>query len=188
MDIDYSNYYWQNEKLRIRTANENDWETFYANCFDSQSRFLYEAELEPPRDSENAKEFWFQFLKMSSKNNSLNFTIEALDGKFIGNAYMFDIDERNGTFSIGIILDQKMRGQGFGTSAMSILLDYAFNERRLHKYNLYIVEGNTSSETMFKKLGCKHEGVVRETIFHQGKYLNEIHYGITADEFNKNFR
>ena len=53
------------------------------------------------------------------------------------------------------------------------------------KYNSFVVEGNIASETMLKKMGCKLEGIIRETIYHQGKYWNEIHYGITAEEFNK---
>jgi len=184
MNIDYSKYYWQNEKVKIRTANESDCENFYFNCFDSDARFLYEAELELPLNLDSAKEHWQQFLEASAKKNELNFTIETLDGKYAGSAYMYDINERHGNFNMGIILDRNMRGLGLGASAMLILLDYAFNERRLHKYNLYLVEGNVASEEMYIKLGCKREGIVRETIFHQGRYLNEIHYGITADEFN----
>lgn len=87
-----------------------------------------------------------------------------------------------------MIIDRKCRGKGYGTSTLRVIFDYAFNERQLHKYSSFVIEGNIGSEIMLKKIGCKHEGVVRETIYHQGRYWNEIHYGITADEFNDKWK
>ena len=184
MDIDFSRYYWQDEKIRIRKATVDDWETFYSNYYDSEARFFLDSEIELPRDPDNAKEHWRQYIERSSENNKFGFTIETYDGQFVGGASLNGVDERNGTFGLGLVIDRNLRGQGYGTRALRILFDYAFNERRLHKYNSFIIEGNIASETMLIKIGCKHEGVVRETIFHRGRYWNEVHYGITADEFN----
>jgi RimJ/RimL family protein N-acetyltransferase len=188
MKINYLNYYWQNEKVRLRRATADDWDIFYLNYYDSNARFFLDSEIELPRNEENAKEHWRGFMENTAKSNNFAFTIETVDGKNVGSAYLNSINERNGTFGVGMIIDRDCRGQGFGTAAMKIILDYAFNERRLHKYNSFVIEGNTASETMLVKLGCTHEGVVRETIFHEGKYWNEIHYGITADEFNMKWR
>ena len=91
-------------------------------------------------------------------------------------------------FGRGMIMDRSCRGQGYGTAATRILLDYAFNERRLHKYNTFVIDGNTMSETMMQKIGRKHEGTVRETVYHQGQYWNELHYGITAEEFDERWK
>jgi len=188
MRIDYTGYFWQDEKVRIRKATLEDWETFYMNYFDSDARFFLDNEIELPRDAENAKEHWRQFIERASGDKNFAFTIETHNGQYVGGAYLNSIDERNGTFGIGIVTDRTLRGQGYGTAIMRILLDYAFNERRLHKYNAFVVEGNIASETMLKKLGCVHEGVIRETIYHQGRYWNEIHYGITVNEFNEKWK
>jgi RimJ/RimL family protein N-acetyltransferase len=188
MKINYSNYYWQNEKVRLRRATADDWDIFYLNYYDSNARFFLDSEIELPRNEDNAKEHWRGFMENTAKSNNFAFTIETIDGKNVGGAYLNSINERNGTFGAGMIIDRDCRGQGFGTAAMKIILNYAFNERRLHKYNSFVIEGNTASETMLIKLGCTHEGVVRETIYHEGKYWNEIHYGITADEFNEKWR
>lgn len=63
------------------------------------------------------------------------FTIETFDGTNVGSANINSIDEKNGTFSIGMQIGMAFRGKGYGTTAMKILLDYAFNERRLNKFN-----------------------------------------------------
>jgi len=188
MKIDHSNYYWQNETVRLRRATIDDWDMFYLNYFDSDARFFLDSEIELPRDQESAKEHWRAFIENTEKSNNFAFTVETLNGEKVGGAYLNSIDERNGTFGVGIVIDRNCRGKGYGLSTMRIVLDYAFNERRLHKYNTFIIEGNIASETMMKKLGCKHEGVVRETIYHQGKYWSEVHYGMTADEFNEKWK
>ncbi|MFK7697763.1 GNAT family N-acetyltransferase [Paenibacillus sp. HJGM_3] len=63
------------------------------------------------------------------------FTIESLDGENVGGINLNSIDERNGTFSIGIRIDRDHRGKGYGTRAVHILLRFAFFERRLNKFN-----------------------------------------------------
>lgn len=45
-------------------------------------------------------------------------------------------------------INHDFRGKGYGTSALKLLLDYAFNERRLHKFNATLVDGNIASESM----------------------------------------
>ena len=181
--IDYSKYYWQNEKVRFRASKGTDWEEHFYNYFDSEARFLLESQIELPVDAgieeENSK-------KHTDYNNTgrIMFTIETLDGINVGGININSIDERNGTFGIGMQINRNYRGKGYGTSAMKILLDYAFNERRLHKYQGFVIEGNIASETMLIKLGCVKEGIIRGTTFHKGKYWNEIHYGLFAEEFN----
>jgi len=181
--INYSTYYWQNDLVRLREGKPEDWEESYYNCFDSPARFMLQSELElPPVETEHrqSSDEYAGF-----KTGRLMFAIETLDGINVGGINLNSIDERNGTFSIGMQIGRDYRGKGYGMAAMKIVLDYAFNERRLHKYYGYVVEGNIPSETMLKKLGCLQEGVRRDMIFHKGRYWNEIHYGLTAEEFNK---
>lgn len=54
------------------------------------------------------------------------FTIENLNGEYVGGVNLNSIDEKNGTFSIGVQVDRDHRGKGYGTRAINILLKYAF--------------------------------------------------------------
>lgn len=184
MKINYDTYYWQNELVRLRPTTVDDWDQFYLNYFDSPARFFLDSLIEIPLTEEGAKEVYSEFIENSKKKGRLNFIVETLEGLKVGGVGIFGIDERNGTFGIGMQIGRNYRGKGYGTAAMKLLLDYAFNERRLNKYHSFVIEGNVSSETMLKKLGCVKEGVIRGTTYHQGKYWNEIHYGLFADEFN----
>jgi RimJ/RimL family protein N-acetyltransferase len=69
---------------------------------------------------------------------------------------------------------------------MKILLKYAFLERRLNKFNDYVLEGNDASAKMLKKLGCIQEGVCRQAVYINGKYMDFILFGLTKDEFIEN--
>jgi RimJ/RimL family protein N-acetyltransferase len=188
-EIDFSKYFWQNDKVRIRPARMEDWKEHYLNLFDNDARFLLDSEIELPSDEPTAEQHWKNYLGDGfDKNGRIRLTIENLEGTNVGGYNLNGIDERNGTFGIGMQINGEFRGQGYGTAAMKILLDYAFNERRLHKYQGFVREGNIASETMLIKLGCVKEGVIRGTTFHKGKYWNEIHYGLFAEEFNKKWK
>ncbi|WP_136604837.1 GNAT family N-acetyltransferase [Paenibacillus dokdonensis] len=182
-EINYTHYFWQDEVLRLRSIQAEDWEGYYYNRFDTPARRLLECAVELPPTITEAKEFAESYSDFDSGNGRIMFTIESLQGENIGGINLNSIDERNGTFSIGIQVDQDYRGKGYGTRAVRILLRYAFFERRLHKFNDCVLEGNVPSATMMKKLGCVQEGIRREVIYTDGQYHNLILFGLTKNEF-----
>lgn len=182
-EIDYTDYFWQDEKVRLRAIQEEDWESCYISDFDTPARILLECAVELPPTILGAKKFVEDNANFTSTNGRIMFTIENLDGDSIGGINLNSINERNGTFSIGIVIDKEYRGKGYGTSAMKILLKYAFLERRLNKFNDYVLEGNVGSAQMMRKLGCIQEGVRRQVVYVNGKYLDFILFGLTKDEF-----
>jgi len=186
--ISYDNYYWQNELVRLRAGTFEDWEDAYVNMFDSKARFLLQEEMELPPVAEVVQENVREFAGFNEKTGRLMFTIETLDGIAVGGLNLNGIDERNGTFGIGIQVGIEYRGKGYGTASMRILLKYAFLERRLNKFNVWCVEGNVPAIAMMKKLGCTQEGVRRQIIYSDGRYLDGILFGLTKDEFIENER
>ncbi len=185
--ISYDNYYWQNELVRLRAGTFEDWEDAYPNYFDSKARFLLQEEIELPPVPATVEEVK-KSAELDKEIGRLGFTIETLDGIAVGGLNLDSINERNGTFHIGIHVWVGYRGKGYGTAAMRILLKYAFLERRLNKFNVWCVEGNVASITMMKKLGCVQEGVRRQIIYSGGRYLDGILFGLTKDEFVDNER
>ncbi len=182
-EIDYSQYFWQDDKIRLRALREEDWEDHYYNRFDTPARRLLECAVELPPTHVEAKSFTENFSDFSLTKGRIMFTIVNMDGENVGGVNLNSIDERNGTFSIGIQIDRDHRGKGYGTRAVRILLKYAFFERRLNKFNDSVLEGNEPSAAMMRKLGCIQEGVRRQVIYTDGKYQDMILFGLTKDEF-----
>lgn len=178
----YENYYWQNDKIRLRLWEPKDREEVYKNDLDSECMALVQEEIcLPPKK-----------VKMDLEGNSAepnigapSFTIIDLDENYVGHIHFNYINERHGTFSLGLIISKEQRGKGYGKSAMLILLEYAFNERRLHKFDGYCYDENVGSAKMMESLGCKREGISRECVYMNGKYHDRILYGMTADEYRK---
>jgi len=182
-NIDYSDYYWQDDEVRLRAIQAEDWESYYSSGFDTPARRLLECTIELPPTISDAKKFAENNADFSLANQRIMFTIETLNGESIGGINLNSIDERNGTFSIGIVIDKQHRAKGYGTRAMNILLKYAFMERRLHKFNDCVLEGNEGSARMMKKLGCLQEGVRRQVVYINGQHLDLVLFGLTKDEF-----
>ena len=186
--ISYDNYFWQNELVRLRACTPEDWEAGYPSMFDSPARFFLEETLELPPVIATMQEQFKTWANFSKETGMLMFTIETLKGKAVGGLNLYMINERHGTFCIGIQVFVGERGKGYGTAAMRILLRYAFLERRLHKFNSGWIEGNVGSEKMHKKLGCIQEGQLRQMTYHEGRYYDWIRVGLTKDEFIENER
>lgn len=185
-EIIYENYFWQGNTIRLRALKLEDKDEHYYNRFDTPARLLVNYEVELPPTNDECSKFADKYKDFESGTGRLMFTIESLDGENIGAVNINSIDERNGTFSIGMQIDRDFRGKGYGTDAMRILLRYAFLERRLNKFNVSVLEVNIGSATMMKKLGCKQEGIRRQVVYTNGKYLNETFFGLTKDEFIEN--
>ena len=183
-EINYANYFWQNELVRLRASSENDWEMHYYNQFDTPARLLLNYEVELPPTEQKSKESTNAFIDFNLSRGRIMFSIETLDGIPIGGVNINSIDERNGTFSVGMQIDRDHRGKGYGTAAMKIVFTYAFNERRLNKYYGSTLENNVGSQTMLKKLGCKQEGIRKQMVYSGGKFYDEVLFGLTKDEFD----
>lgn len=182
-EIDYSHYFWQDEEIRLRAIQAEDWEGHYINRFDTPARRLLECTVELPPTIAEATNFAETYAGFPTDNRRIMFTIENRNTENVGGVNLNSIDEKNGTFSIGIQIDRDHRGKGYGTRSMTILLKYAFFERRLNKFNDYVLEGNEASAQMMKKLGCVQEGVRRKVIYTDGQYKDLILFGLTKDEF-----
>ena len=172
--ISYENYYWQNEAVKLRALKFEDWENDFPNYFDSSARFLLEEEIELPPVEEIVQEQYRKYANFNPETGILMFAIENLDGVPVGGLNLNSINERHGTFSIGIQIGTGYRSKGYGTAAMRILLKYAFLERRLNKFNSGCIEGNIASIKMHEKLGCVQEGARRHIYYSDGRYFDRI--------------
>ncbi len=82
------------------------------------------------------------------------FAIETLDGNHIGNCTYYDIDEERGQCQIGIMIgDKAYWSQGYGTDAMTTLVDYIFRTTKFGRVYLETLEWNVRAQRSFQKVG-----------------------------------
>ncbi len=181
-------YYWTKDNITLRPTLPSDWVYFYDNFFESESRFLYYTECELPTDEQTAKKRFSRFLKTAQKKGRTDLTITADDGRVVGSLNLYDVEPRSGSFQIATFICEGERGRGYAKNALLLTLDYAFCELRLHKYNARILSGNDASRALHQKIGCKHEGTIREIFYHQGKYVDVEWWGMTEEEYKEKYQ
>jgi ABC-type cobalamin/Fe3+-siderophores transport system ATPase subunit len=54
--------------------------------------------------------------------------------------------------------------------ATEMLLSYAFNELALHRVSLEVVSFNQLAISLYQKLGFVKEGILRDSVYSEGKY------------------
>ncbi len=182
-NLNKDNYFWKDELVELRSMVDSDWEGYYYNRFDTEGRRRVNCVVELPPTEQEAVGFVEKFKDYSTQQERIMLTVVNKNNENVGAINLNSIDERNGTFSIGLQIDRDHRSKGYGTAAMRILMRYAFFERRLNKYYGHVLEGNIPSATMLKKLGCVKEGRRSQMYYISGKYHDAILFGLTKEEF-----
>ncbi|MBN1877925.1 MAG: GNAT family N-acetyltransferase [Anaerolineae bacterium] len=76
-------------------------------------------------------------------------------------------------------------GQGFGTEALSLALNFAFNELNLYRIQATVFSYNERSDALFQKLGFQREGTFREFIQRDGQRYDMMLYGLLCHEYQR---
>jgi diamine N-acetyltransferase len=100
--------------------------------------------------------------------------VKTDDMKAMGCIDLFDFDPKNKRVGIGILIDEKYRNQGFATEALSLIIDYAFEQLDVHQLFCNILSSNAESLLLFKRKQFSEIGVKKDWVFLQGKYHDEI--------------
>lgn len=114
-----------------------------------------------------------------------NFAIEA-EGKFIGQCALFRFDSVGRTACLGIAIgDKAYWGRGYGREAVALLLDYAFRLRNLRRVWLSTNGNNERAIRAYQACGFVVEGRLRQHVWSNGQYLDEVHMGILREEWEQ---
>lgn len=182
--LDYSRYFWQGEKVRLRPLRFEDAEQGFVNSLDSPSRQLLQDGVELPTTPELQEARLEKFVGCQDAGGVIIFAVETLDDAYVGVISLHSRDDKNGVFSFGISIQRQHRGQGFAADAVQILLRYGFWERRCQKCNSECLDLNEASIRLHKKLGFIEEGRRRRAAFFNGVYYDAVLFGMLREEFD----
>ncbi len=184
--MDYTRYFWQGQLTRLRPVSPDDAEDIWRDRLDSPGRQMLQLGVELPASLGQLRDRLTQFADSRDNEGLILLTIENLAGQSVGGLSYHSRDRKNGNFSFGVRVDAGQRGHGYARDAVRLLLRYGFLERRYHKCNSACVDGNTASIKLHHALGFRDEGQRREVLFLNGRYCDELLFGLTRDEFDAN--
>jgi RimJ/RimL family protein N-acetyltransferase len=113
-----------------------------------------------------------------------NFTVyDRSDGAPVGTTGLIGIDWRMSRATFGINIGGRP-GQGLGTEATRLTLDWAFHVLGLHNVMLGVLPFNARAICAYEKAGFRHVGVRRGGVVARGERCDEVLMDAVRDDFD----
>lgn len=172
------------EKVRLRPIERDDLPR-YVEWFSDPEVRRHLGQYLPFSLTE--EERWFENLQERlERQETVALAIETADGMVhIGNIGLHDIDWKNRSAELGIVIGEKSYwSQGYGSDAIRTLLGLAFSEMNLHRVFLQVDADNERGIRCYEKAGFQREGTLRDAVFKAGTYQNQHVMSILKSEFD----
>lgn len=171
------------KKIMLREYQENDL-NHMMNWINDPSivKFLSDRFLYPQSRAQVEK-----FLNKTMSNNWTGFVISDREtGDYRGQIDFINVDKKNGCAEVAIVIgDTNDISKGIGTEAMKLMMEFGFKHLRLNRIELSCWDYNKRAINIYKKLGFTQEGKKRENRYYDGKYHDEVFFGILKEEWNE---
>ena len=109
----------------------------------------------------------------------LDLAIEV-DARMIGGIQTYDPPDRTlppGAFEVGISIEESMRGKGYGTEAVRLLVGWLFSDAGATRVHMPTVPDNVAMRAVAERLGFEASG----TIQYEG--LEFVFYVLTREQW-----
>ena len=134
-------------------------------------------------DQEEEKE-WLK--SIHSKEGLSQFGIALrLEDRLIGSCSLSSSGLPHRAADLGIAIgDRELQGQGYGSEAMRLLLEYGFGTLGLHRISLRVYANNPRAIRCYEGCGFRREGVRREARWWDGRWWDVLEYAILDHEWH----
>ncbi len=139
-------------------------------------------------DHEISKEEHFNFVEKLKRDTRNFYYLVIKEGRAIGVIYLIRLDLRNRNAYFGIYANPEDKVLGAGVVLGTAVLKLVFEVLGLHTLKLEVFESNLRAFELYKKLGFKEEGRLREFVFKDGRWLDVIVMGMTEEEYYEKYK
>jgi RimJ/RimL family protein N-acetyltransferase len=173
----------ETERLILRDYIEDDWSDVLAYQSDPRSMEYYEWY---ERTLEDAQKFVKMFLDQQQAQSRIKFQLGVTlksDHRLIGSCGL-RTDKPNATEGdIGFEIAPEHWRKGYASEAARAMVEYGFDELKLHRIWSWCIAENIGSAKVLEKLGLQLEGRLREKDYFKGRWWDTLTYGILEDEW-----
>jgi len=117
---------------------------------------------------------WYE--KTARDNTKKKLIICTKEGEKTGMVSLFNIDHKNQNAEVGIYVSGEHQGKGYAKEALSLVINFSFNELNMHKIYATIAEFNRNSIKLFESLGFAYECRKKEDRFSNGRFYDILLY------------
>lgn len=112
------------------------------------------------------------------------FYIATLEGSSIGYFRTSNWDETSRHVFVGFDLHADYRGKGLAQAAYRVFLRFLFEECGMNKVSLELLGHNERARRLYQRLGFVLEGVKRQEVWRNDRYLDSLLFSMLRSEFN----
>ena len=176
-------YFWNNDLITLRTMQPSDANSIYQSLLDPALHLQTEHGIPLPATEKKAENLVEFAISSTADEDDLWFAIENRDDEMVGYGTISWLYERGGCVQCNVVIFDAYRRAHYGSAAFSILLQYLFNERRMHKVTSCVTEGNYPGAAFLYAMGFQLECFRSEMFYTHGKYVGEYYFGMLENEY-----
>ena len=109
--------------------------------------------------------------------------VNKADGRMIGTAGFTRFDIYNNTAEVGYVLNSLYWGKGLAAEATRAVITFGFEVLGLVRIEAKYMTGNIASKRVAEKCGMTEEGVMRQSVYAKGRYVDVAVAAILKDEY-----
>ncbi|MFC6960737.1 GNAT family N-acetyltransferase [Halocatena marina] len=170
------------DRLDLKPAEEDDIEFLQDGVNHPKIRRYISVFRTPYNEEQYREELW------SKENDDPSLLVIPNEGEFagepVGTVALSPIIERDGYANFGVWFHPKAWGKGYALEASAYLIEYGFQDLRLHRMSAVTMAPNEASKRLCERLGFVHEGTARESQYATGTYVDVERYGLLIDEWD----
>lgn len=121
----------------------------------------------------NQPNTWFQLV-----------IIEKTSNEIIGDIGIRFIGEDGFQCELGCTISKWNQGKGFATNAMKMTIDYLFKTLDKHRIISSVHPENINSIRLLERLKFRKEAHFKKSLWIDGKWMDDVIYGILKSEWN----
>ena len=137
--------------------------------------------------TEVEEEKWIESLATTRKQTDVILVIEAGKKRIpIGCVSLNKINRENQNAELSVAIGEKRyRGRGYGPEAIGLLMEHGFVQLNLHRVYTGAYAFNEASLRALTKCGFRREGRQRQAVFTDGRFWDNVLFGILRTEWQK---
>lgn len=121
--------------------------------------------------------------RFTQPGQSLAMGIELMEShKLIGFVTFSFNDELHRQGGLFIMMNAKYQRQGFGSEAVTALVDFCFRGLNLHRITANCEHPNQAAVSLYAKM-LRKEGEFQQDTYRNGQWVNTIWYALLRDEY-----
>jgi [ribosomal protein S5]-alanine N-acetyltransferase len=170
------------ERLVLKPHRAENFERLHAWKNDHEINAMSADSVKPSSEDESRKtlERWMQ-----ESDDIIHLAIHLADSdELIGFLHIALIEPEHRRCKIGIVIGEKQHwGQGHGTEALRRAVDHCFTDMDMNRIGAETYASNPRSLGMLERAGFVREGVLRESVYKDGGFVDEYQYGLLRSDW-----